>query len=331
MIFSKEDSIVFHFRSIGSANKSSPMNNHSSSSDADLNSSRMIHGIVEFLQDDETYDESQVNKYAIEILFIQEKNKINFVHNPSELLQQILKKEIDKLKDVRRNNPISSHKTNSDIHQFIVTKKPGQNQYEIQESSTEEGDHLTPSSTIESSSVKYLLKLELSTSSTSKCFTIEHEISFYSRFATHDKLKTYVKRHGLMYIAIPEYIAHGTYKHANQTYRFLIMEQYRENLRSLIYSYDQSLPEHNALNLFLQMLFVIQFIHENNYVHHIIKPKYLMFANKQPYFIFLTQCRTIRSIQETKPSMSKLPIVSNRIDRSRFLSSNFLLSRSNVQ
>lgn len=102
-----------------------------------------------------------------------------------------------------------------------------------------------------------------------------------------------------MYIAIPEYISHGIYKHMNLTYKFLIMEQYRENLRSLIYSYDQSLPEHNALNLFLQMLYVIQFLHEKNYVHQIIKPKYMMFANKQPYFIFLTQFRTVKNINES--------------------------------
>ncbi|CAF4765266.1 unnamed protein product, partial [Rotaria socialis] len=120
-----------------------------------------------------------------------------------------------------------------------------------------------------------------------------------------EKLKSYIKRHNLMYIAIPEYISHGTYKHLNLTYKFLIMEQYRENLRSLIYSYDQSLPEHNALNLFLQMLYVIQFIHEKNYVHQIIKPKYMMFANKQPYFIFLTQFRTVKSIHDTDSRSSK--------------------------
>ncbi len=183
-------------------------------------------------------------------------------------------------------------KITEDFHKFIITKKSENSQYDIQQTSNDEGDN--------SSSIKYLLKLELTpSSSSSKSYTIDNEISFYSRFATHDKLKSYIKRHNLMYIAIPEYISHGIYKHLNLTYKFLIMEQYRENLRSLIYSYDQSLPEHNALNLFLQMLYVIQFLHEKNYVHHIIKPKYMMFANKQPYFIFLTQFRTVKNIQES--------------------------------
>jgi hypothetical protein len=262
--------------------------------DIELIDNKIIHGIIEFLKDDQTYDEKKINKYSIEMIFIQDKKKSNLITNPSELFQEILKKEIEKLKEIRKKN----FKTNEDFHKFIITKKPGNSQYDIQETPNQDGD----SSPIESSTIKYLLKLELNTS---KHFTIDHEIAFYSRFATHEKLKSYIKRHNLIYIAIPEYISHGIYKHVNLTYKFLIMEQYRENLRSLIYSYDQSLPEHNALNLFLQILYVIQFIHEKNYVHQIIKPKYLMFANKQPYFIFLTQFRTVQSIHETNNESSE--------------------------
>ena len=260
--------------------------------DIEFIDNKIIHGIIEFLKDDQNYDENKINKYSIEMIFIQDKKKTNLITNPSELFQEILKKEIEKLKEIRKNN----FKTNEDFHKFIIRKKPGNSQYDIQESLTD----------FESSSIKYLLKLELNTSTTSsKQFTIDHEIAFYSRFATHEKLKSYIKRHNLIYIAIPEYISHGIYKHMNLTYKFLIMEQYRENLRSLIYSYDQSLPEHNALNLFLQILYVIQFLHEKNYVHQIIKPKYLMFANKQPYFIFLTQFRTVQSIHDTNNESSK--------------------------
>ncbi|CAF4639085.1 unnamed protein product [Rotaria sp. Silwood1] len=291
-----------------SSNKNSVNSKILSPSTNDQNSNKIIHGIVEFLKDDDTYDENKINKYSIEIIFVQDKKKSNLITNPSELLQQILKKEIAKLKDLRRKNITINNKTNEDFHKFIITKKPGHSQYDIQESNNDEGENLPTCSPIESSTIKYLLKLELNTSSSSsKHYTIDHEISFYSRFATHEKLKSYIKRHNLMYIAIPEYISHGIYKHMNLTYKFLIMEQYRENLRSLIYSYDQSLPEHNALNLFLQMLYVIQFIHEKNYVHQIIKPKYMMFANKQPYFIFLTQFRTVRSIHDTDNRSSEVP------------------------
>jgi len=284
-----------------SSTKTSLNSKSLSSSLNEQNSNKIIHGIVEFLKDDDTYDENKINKYSIEMIFIQDKKQSNFIINPSELLQQILKKEIDKLKDLRRKNLILNNKTNGDIHKFIITKKAGNSQYDIQESTNDQPE----ATSIESSTIKYLLKLELNTSSSSKHYTIDHEIAFYSRFATHEKLKSYIKRHNLMYIAIPEYISHGIYKHMNLTYKFLIMEQYRENLRSLIYSYDQSLPEHNALNLFLQMLYVIQFIHEKNYVHQIIKPKYMMFANKQPYFIFLTQFRTVKSIHDTNSGSSK--------------------------
>ena len=247
----------------------------------DINSNKIIHGVVEFLDDDQT----KVNKYSIEMTFVQEKNIIT---NPSELFQRILKKEIEKLKELRRKNA----NITSDSHQFLITKKSESTHYDIQEEGGE-------TSSIESSTTKYLLKLELIPTTSAKSYTIENEISFYSRFATQEKLKSYIKRHNLMYLAVPEYISHGNYKHLHFTYKFLIMEQYRENLRSLISSYDQSLPEHNALNLFLQMLYVIQFLHEKNYVHQIIKPKYMMFANKQPYFIFLTQFRTVKNSNES--------------------------------
>ena len=234
----------------------------------------------------------------MEIVFLQEKKK-----NAAELIDEILKKETEKLKELRRKNaPITA-----EVHKFLVRKRFGQSQYEVRESSADDGE--TGSTAIETSTSKYLLKLELVPSTTTarrkKHFTIDDEIAFYSRFATHEKLKSYVKRHGLMYIAIPEYIAHGTYKHLNFNWKFLVLEQYRENLRSLIYSYDQSLPEHNALNLFLQMLYVIQYLHEKNHVHQIIKPKYMMFANKQPYFIYLTQFRTVRSVHETNAKSSE--------------------------
>mgnify|MGYP001034897724 CR=1 FL=1 len=228
-----------------------------------------------------------MNKYAIEIYFQHDRANWNFVTNPYELIEQILMKEMDKLKEFRQK----SLKITDDYHRFSVKQKSTTNQYEISESLLTEHDY--------SSSIKYILKLELTPSTSSKTFTIDDEISFYSRFATHEKLKSYIKRHNLMYIAIPEYISHGTYTYMNSTYKFLIMEQYRENLRSLISSYDQSLPEHNALNLFLQMLYVLQFLHEKNYVHQIIKPKYMMFANKQPYFVYLTQFRTVKNVNES--------------------------------
>ncbi|CAF0883449.1 unnamed protein product [Adineta ricciae] len=300
---------VFYGAVIGETNKeiASILSNNDrqakslSSTLTETHTNKIIHGIVEFLTDDQTYDENQINKYSIEILFIQDKKKSNLITNPSEVLQQILKKEIEKLKELRKKTSA----INGESHKFIITKKPGNSQYDIRESTNNDGE--TSSSSIETSPTKYLLKLESTSSSPSKHCTIDDEIAFYSRFATHEKLKSYIKRHNLMYIAIPEYISHGTYKHLNLTYKFLIMEQYRENLRSLIYSYDQSLPEHNALNLFLQMLYVIQFIHEKNYVHQIIKPKYMMFANKQPYFIFLTQFRTVRNVHEINNATGEVP------------------------
>ncbi|CAF0719236.1 unnamed protein product [Adineta steineri] len=310
-----------------STTKNSLINKSLSTSTNEQHSNKIIHGIVEFLKDDDTYDENKINKYSIEMIFIQDKKKSNTIVNPSELLQQILKKEIEKLKDLRRKNLILNNKTTGDTHKFIITKKPGNSQYDIQETINDDGENSSSTSSIESSTIKYLLKLELNTSSTTKQYTIDHEIAFYSRFATHDKLKSYIKRHNLMYIAIPEYISHGTYKHINLTYKFLIMEQYRENLRSLIYSYDQSLPEHNALNLFLQMLYVIQFIHEKNYVHQIIKPKYMMFANKQPYFIFLTQFRTVKSIHDTNTTSNEVP----NENRVRINSENQHIKQQNFQ
>ena len=258
---------------------------------------------MEFLRDD---TENPINKYSIEILFTQEKRNSKSTNNSSEFSQQILQKEIEYLKAFRRK----PHPTTEYSHRYLIKKKLGPHQYDIQELPTQSEQI----SSIDSSSTKYLLKLELTPSSSSKSFTIDHEISFYSRFATPDKLKSYIKRHNLMYIAIPEYLSHGTYKHLHCTYKFLVLEQYRENLRSLISSYDQSLPEHNALNLFLQMLYVIQFLHEKNYVHQIIKPKYLMFANKQPFFVYLTQFRTVKNINESSrfhehPSISIFLIV----------------------
>ena len=259
---------------------------------------------MEFLPHEETFQSSRTNQFAVEIVFLQEKKKSARIDNATDLIEEILKKEIEKLKELRRKNaPVSA-----DVHKFLLRKRFGQNQYDIREGFADDGEN-GGSSSIETSTSKYLLKLELVPSSTTtrrkKHFTLDDEIAFYSRFATHEKLKSYVKRHGLMYIAIPEYIAHGTYKHLNFNWKFLVLEQYRENLRSLIYSYDQSLPEHNALNLFLQMLYVIQYLHEKNHVHQIIKPKYMMFANKQPYFIYLTQFRTVRSVHETNEKSSE--------------------------
>ncbi|CAF3922202.1 unnamed protein product [Adineta steineri] len=217
-----------------STTKNSLINKSLSISTNEQHSNKIIHGIVEFLKDDDTYDENKINKYSIEMIFIQDKKKSNTIVNPSELLQQILKKEIEKLKDLRRKNLILNNKTTGDTHKFIITKKPGNSQYDIQETINDDGENSSStSSSIESSTIKYLLKLELNTSSTTKQYTIDHEIAFYSRFATHDKLKSYIKRHNLMYIAIPEYISHGTYKHINLTYKFLIMEQYRENLHEV--------------------------------------------------------------------------------------------------
>ncbi|CAF0869101.1 unnamed protein product [Didymodactylos carnosus] len=263
---------------------------------------KVIHGIVEFLKNDETYDSNKVNKYSVEMVFTQDKSQQN--DNPSDLLQQVLKKEIFKLKEIRRKN--TSNSNGDGFYKFIVKKDRlnDRNTYELheqdEEQQTETNSKVIP--TPIQPPIKYLLKLELSSAnktSTSSLYTIDNEINFYSKFATQDKLKSFIKKHQLMYLAIPEYVASGLYKHTNGSiYKFLIMEQYRDNLKSLINSYDSSLPEHNALNLFLQVLYVLQYIHEKNYVHKIIKPKYLTFASKQPYFIYLTQFRTVKYIND---------------------------------
>ncbi|XP_067853951.1 inactive serine/threonine-protein kinase VRK3 isoform X2 [Heptranchias perlo] len=109
---------------------------------------------------------------------------------------------------------------------------------------------------------KYVVKVD------AKDGRIFNEQNFLQRAAKQNKVDKWMKSHKMAFLGIPTCVGFGSHENA---YRFLVFPNLGNSLHSILEKSKKPLSEKAVLQLSYRMIDVLEYIHENEYVHADIK------------------------------------------------------------
>ncbi|VTJ57327.1 Hypothetical predicted protein [Marmota monax] len=112
------------------------------------------------------------------------------------------------------------------------------------------------------------------------------ELKFYQRAAKKDCIKKWIELKQLDYLGIPLFYGTGLTEFQGRSYRFMVMERLGIDLQK-ISDQNGTFKKSTVLHLGIRMLDVLEYIHENEYVHGDIKAANLLLGYKNPHQVYL--------------------------------------------
>uniref|UniRef100_A0A8C5SGJ1 non-specific serine/threonine protein kinase n=1 Tax=Laticauda laticaudata TaxID=8630 RepID=A0A8C5SGJ1_LATLA len=113
------------------------------------------------------------------------------------------------------------------------------------------------------------------------------ELKFYQRAAKQENIKKWMKLKQLTFLGIPVFLGSGQVKHLDKSYRFMAMERLGEDLQTIFERQGRKFYSETVLHIGIQVLDVLEYIHENEYVHGDIKAANLLLDYKNPHEVYL--------------------------------------------
>ncbi|XP_031197941.1 serine/threonine-protein kinase VRK2 isoform X2 [Mastomys coucha] len=112
------------------------------------------------------------------------------------------------------------------------------------------------------------------------------ELKFYQRAAKRECIQKWVQQRKLDYLGVPVFYGFGLTDFKGRSYRFMVMERLGIDLQKLL---DQNggFKKLTVLQLGIRMLDVLEYIHENEYVHGDIKAANLLLGYTNPDQVYL--------------------------------------------
>ncbi|XP_028633529.1 serine/threonine-protein kinase VRK2 isoform X2 [Grammomys surdaster] len=112
------------------------------------------------------------------------------------------------------------------------------------------------------------------------------ELKFYQRAAKRECIQKWVHQKKLDYLGVPIFYGFGLTDFKGRSYRFMVMERLGIDLQKLL---DQNgiFKKLTVLQLGIRMLDVLEYIHENEYVHGDIKAANLLLGYTNPDRVYL--------------------------------------------
>ncbi|XP_061024641.1 serine/threonine-protein kinase VRK2 isoform X2 [Eubalaena glacialis] len=112
------------------------------------------------------------------------------------------------------------------------------------------------------------------------------ELKFYQRVAKKDCIKKWIELKQLDYLGIPQFYGSGITEFKGKSYRFMVMERLGIDLQK-ISDQNGTFKKSTVLQLGIRMLDVLEYIHENEYVHADIKAANLLLGYRNPHQVYL--------------------------------------------
>ncbi|XP_070771681.1 serine/threonine-protein kinase VRK2 isoform X2 [Enoplosus armatus] len=113
------------------------------------------------------------------------------------------------------------------------------------------------------------------------------ELKFYQRAAKPESMQRWKRSRKLDFLGIPTYWGSGLAEYNDLRYRFMAMDRLGSDLEKVCKSNGGRLQKSTALQLGRGLVAVLEFIHENEYVHADIKAANLMLGHRDPEQVYL--------------------------------------------
>ncbi|XP_074062731.1 serine/threonine-protein kinase VRK2 [Macrotis lagotis] len=112
------------------------------------------------------------------------------------------------------------------------------------------------------------------------------ELKFYQRAAKQNYIKRWMALKQLDFLGIPQFWGSGLAEYNGKSYRFMVMERLGMDLQKIFVQKGRFQRE-TVLLLGVRMLDVLEYIHENEYVHGDIKAANLLLGYRNPHQVYL--------------------------------------------
>ncbi|XP_074143084.1 serine/threonine-protein kinase VRK2 isoform X1 [Sminthopsis crassicaudata] len=112
------------------------------------------------------------------------------------------------------------------------------------------------------------------------------ELKFYQRAAKQNCIKRWMALKQLDFLGIPQFWGSGLAEYNGKSYRFMVMERLGMDLQKIFVQRGR-FQRQTVLQLGVRMLDVLEYIHENEYVHGDIKAANLLLGYRNPHQVYL--------------------------------------------
>ncbi|KAK9507602.1 hypothetical protein O3M35_007422 [Rhynocoris fuscipes] len=106
------------------------------------------------------------------------------------------------------------------------------------------------------------------------------EKNFYIKIAKPEDVETWKKSNNIKILGIPTYYGSGTHTHNEQKYRFMVIERFGQDL-STLFQKTKKFPPPSVYKCALQIIDVLNYIHDKDYTHGDIKGGNLLLGLKK--------------------------------------------------
>lgn len=113
------------------------------------------------------------------------------------------------------------------------------------------------------------------------------ELKFYMRAAKPDMIQKWASSHKLKYLGVPRYWGSGLHDKNGKSYRFMVMDRFGKDLQKIFDEGSKQFSHKTVLQLGLRLIYVLEYVHEHEYVHGDIKASNLLLHHKHPEQVFL--------------------------------------------
>ncbi|XP_055533671.1 nucleosomal histone kinase 1 [Wyeomyia smithii] len=136
------------------------------------------------------------------------------------------------------------------------------------------------------------------------------EMHFYMRNAKLEDIVKFMKSRGLKHLGMPNFVGNGSHDLQNMKHRFLVMPRYSSDIWSIFLRNEKRFPLHTVYRIGLQMLDVLEYIHNCTYVHADLKGANILLgfgkAAKQKLFLVDFGLASHYTTKEFKPDPKKM-------------------------
>ncbi|XP_051508267.1 serine/threonine-protein kinase VRK2 [Myxocyprinus asiaticus] len=113
------------------------------------------------------------------------------------------------------------------------------------------------------------------------------ELKFYQRAAKPNSMNSWKQSKRLEFLGIPTYWGSGLSEYKGIRYRFMVMDRLGTDLQKLFMENGGQFRKATVLRLGVLMLDVLEYIHDNEYVHADIKAANLLLGHRDPSKVYL--------------------------------------------